>query len=979
MDLYKRSLMDESAAVKIAASAKTPWRCEGDARGSRTASLNIKQFAVGPFSCPSTDQTGHAAMRRAVLDVAAARAELIPAGVGFKETLYGRQWPALGTRWERFMPTSNGRQSGRRIRVNSLYRSLVFASIFAGAARAGPAPFDLAGPVIEVKITRGAVTLPIAEVPNLAASDQIWIRADLPPSQSTHYLMVAAFLSGSTNPPPEAWFFPCKTWSAKCARDGLTVTVPQGAQQVLLFLAPETGGDFKTLVGTVRGSPGTFVRTSQDLNQAALDRSRLERYLSAIRSLNDSDPSKLKVAAPLLARSLAIKVDDKCLDRLPELQAPCLMQGQESLILNDGHSTSIVETLTSGPGGDLATEASYTPQLSYGYYSPYIASVLDIARILDSFHIARYQYIPALGSQQDDRLSLALNTAPSFHNPKSVLVATLPAVEQPQLPPLHAVNPKEIYCARRTTLVLPVEGAPLVFSTDYAHDALLRLTAADGKTIELPAAADALQGGYTVDTSALRSADLGDSVQASLRGQWGFDSYNGPSFRLMNAHAVAWELAAGEAGDLIVGRQDTVHFRADSVSCIDGIMVKDPSGKELKAEWKTVSPNEVEVKLPLQEAQPGAMALMVAQYGISQSQPIPIHAFSEAGRLDGFSIHAGDTEGVLKGSRLDEVASLSIGNLMFVPGELSTQHGTDELPMLAQDTQGVEAMKPEHSIVARVTLKDGRVFPLGASIDASRPRVLLISKTVQPSPSVGNSNIQLADSGELPQDATLIFSLRSQAPPAFSHDESIEVATTDGSSTTTLSLSNGSMTLENSQVAVATLNPAKAFGASAFGPLQYRVNAKGVTGDWQPLATLVRLPVLRELNCPATAELACKLSGTNLFLIDSVSQDPKFTHPVQVPDGFLGSALPVPHPADGPFYVKLRDDPSVINPTTLTAEQLPASPDDLARAAARPPAPSTENNAVINAGTDPPSASAAAQNVPALEPPPTQHRQLRPN
>jgi hypothetical protein len=54
-----------------------------------------------------------------------------------------------------------------------------------------------------------------------------------------------------------------------------------------------------------------------------------------------------------------------------------------------------------------------------------------------------------------------------------VLVAALPAVEQPQLPPLHAVDPKEIYCARRTTLVLPVEGAPLVFSTDYAHDVVL--------------------------------------------------------------------------------------------------------------------------------------------------------------------------------------------------------------------------------------------------------------------------------------------------------------------------------------------------------------------------------------------------------------------------------------------------------------------------------------------------------------------------
>jgi hypothetical protein len=90
-------------------------------------------------------------------------------------------------------------------------------------------------------------------------------------------------------------------------------------------------------------------------------------------------------------------------------------------------------------------EASYTPQLSYGYYSPYIASVLDIARIMESFRTAQYQYIPALASQRGDKLALTLNAAPSFHSPMSVLVIALPAVEAPQLPPLHAVDPKEIF------------------------------------------------------------------------------------------------------------------------------------------------------------------------------------------------------------------------------------------------------------------------------------------------------------------------------------------------------------------------------------------------------------------------------------------------------------------------------------------------------------------------------------------------------
>ena len=811
--------------------------------------------------------------------------------------------------------------------------ALIPAILAAAAAEAGPAPFDLAGPLLDVKITRGTQTLPASEVPNLVAGDRIWIKADLPPSQSTHYLMVTAFLSGSTNPPPPSWFFPCKTWTGKCAEDGLTVVVPEGAQQVLVFLAPQTGGDFKTLVNTVQGRPGAFVRTSQDLNQAALDRSRLERYLAAVRALSDADPAKLAESAPLLARSLAIKVDEKCLDRVPALQAPCLSQGQETLILNDGHSTSIVEALTSGPGGDLAMEASYTPQLSYGYYSPYIASVLDIAKIFDSFRTAQYQYIPALATARGDKLALALNTAPSFHNPQSVLVVALPAVEQPQLPPLHAVNPKEIYCAGKTALVLPVDGAPLVFSTAYAHGLTLSLTGKDGKSIDLPATADAVQGGYVVDTTALHSVSMGDSVHASLQGYWGFERYRGPSFVLMNALSKTWELAAGDEDALVVGRQDTVHLRADSVSCVDGIMLKDPAGKQLKAEWKNVKPNELEVKLPLQEASPGAMTLLVSQYGVSEPQPIAIQTFSEAGHFDGFVMHAGDAQGVLKGSRLDQVANLSIRNLVFVPGELTRSAG-DELPMVAQDSQAAASLKPERGIAAKVTLKDGRVLPLIGTVDSPRPRVTLIGQSVQPSPSSRESNIQLTDQGELPQDAILTFAVRAQMPAIFARDETIEVAGADESWSTVLSFGNGGLTLENGQVAVATFNPAKAFGASAFGPLRFRVVAKAIPGDWQPLGNLVRLPILKDLAC-STPELACKLSGTNLYLVDSLSNDREFAHPVQVPDGFLGAALPVPHPTGGALYVRLRDDPSVINATSFDVQQLPPTPKDTARSAAR--------------------------------------------
>jgi hypothetical protein len=841
-------------------------------------------------------------------------------------------------------------------------RCLLFGSVlFVAWAHADPAPFDLAGPILEAKVTRGDTTLPISQVPDLAAGDRVWIKADLPPTQSAHYLLVAAFLSGSTNPPPANWFFLCETWNKPCAQQGLTFTVPADAQQVLVFMAPETRGDFRTLMDAVRGRPGAFVRSSQDLNQATLDRSRLEKYLTAIRGLDESDPGRLKQAAPLLARSLAIKVDEKCLDRLPELQAPCLMKGQESLILNDGHSTSIVEALTTGPVSDLAMEASYSPQLSYGYYSPYIASVLDIARIFDSFRTAQYQYIPGLATVKDDELALTLNTPPSFHNPKSVLVTALPAVEQAQLPPLHAVDPKEIYCARASSLVLPVEGAPLVFSTAYAHDVHLTLTSKNGQSLDLPARADPAQGGFVIDTSGLGAVNLGDSVRGSLHGYWGFERYNGPSFQLVNSGTPTLTLATQDQGALIVGREDTIHLQADSVSCIDSIMLKDPAGKQLQAEWKAVTPNEVELKLPLQEAKPGAMTLLVTQHGVSQPVPVSLHAFADAAHLDRFSIHAGDSQGVLYGSRLDEVAGLSIKGLAFVPGKLTGGKGSDQLPMVTQDPQAAATLTSQESLKAQVSLKDGRLFDLAVLVDEPRPKVELIGRSVQPSVAGNHSNIELSDANELPQDAKLIFSLRARNPAVFTRDETLEVATTDQSFSTSLSIGNGIM-LQNASVAVAALDPSKAFGFSASGPLQFRVVADGIAGDWQPLATLVRLPVLRDLKCPATPELACKLSGSNLFLVEAISADPKFDRVTQVPDGFPGSALPVPHPTLDHLYVKLRDDPSVIHVAALSTEQLPSSADESARAPAR--------HAAAQADPVPSEAPAPAAPQPLPQPPP---------
>lgn len=237
----------------------------------------------------------------------------------------------------------------------------------------GPA-FDLSGPKVDVHVKRGEVTLPIAETTNLLAGDRLWIHPDLPESQSTHYILIVAFLRGATNPPPPEWFTRVETWTREARNEGVFVTVPAEAQQALIFLAPETGGDFSTLRAAVRGRPGAFVRATQDLQAASLDRMRLEAYLSEVKVTSQTDPKSLKERAELAARSLGIRLEQQCFDKPSDQQAPCLVQHTDGLVLDDTNTQTLVAQLTTGSTADLMNQLSYSSMMRGGAYSPYVGA-----------------------------------------------------------------------------------------------------------------------------------------------------------------------------------------------------------------------------------------------------------------------------------------------------------------------------------------------------------------------------------------------------------------------------------------------------------------------------------------------------------------------------------------------------------------------------------------------------------------------------
>jgi hypothetical protein len=785
------------------------------------------------------------------------------------------------------------------------------------AVEAAPAPFDLAGPKLEISVTRAGKTLPIAKVANLAAGDELAIRPDLPAGESVHYLLVAAFLRDATTPPPPSWFLRTAAWKPKAT---LRVTVPQGAERALIFLAPQTGGDFRTVVGAVRARPGAFVRAAQELWQAGLDRSRVDAFTAEVVRISRADPGRLQAASPLLARALGVKLDQDCLNKVAEAQASCLTQDRDALVLNDAPQTSKLESLASGYSADIVRDLSVTTWAGAGNYSPYVASLFDIVHLLNASRTAQYQYIPALTVTAGERLSLLLNAPPSFGNPQSVLLAALPPIAPEAPPSLHPVDPAAAYCAARPDLVFPVDGAPWVFSTGYAHDLSVRLTGKSGP-LDLPARADAARGGIAVDAAAVVGReDLGH--EGVLTGGWGFASFQGPSFRLAAPRPQAWSALGGGRPSLVAGQESTLQLVGDETACVESVRLQDPSGAETSLPWSASAANQLTIHLPPRPAGAGDFKLMIHTYGLKAADVVPLGLYSRPSRIAGFAFHAGDHTGLLTGERLDEVQDVVLEGARFTPAPDPANSDT-QLELTAADTQALQRFSAGDAAAGQAQLRDGRTIAFRTTVAPARPQVSVISRNLQVDASGGGLPIRLGSKDELPRHARLTFAVRAEAPTAFTGRETLEIETANGAFTAALSAADGLM-LQDPQVAVASVDLQKRFGESAFGPLQFRIVKDAVASEWQALGVLVRLPHIGSVVCSAARDGSCALKGSNLFLIAAVAGTPGFEKPLAVPDGFAGDVLTVPRPRAGRLYLKLRDDPATVDTLAVSAQPEPA-------------------------------------------------------
>ncbi|MBW4329267.1 hypothetical protein KY084_00045 [Stakelama sp. CBK3Z-3] len=772
----------------------------------------------------------------------------------------------------------------------------------AAPAWAKSSPFDLAGPRLHVAVTHDGVTLPVEWVPNLSEGDRISIKLDRQAEQSTRYRLIAAFLRGVTDRPPRDWFHDAKSWERK--KNSLSLIVPAGAHQVAVFVMPEDGGDVDAVIDTVRKRPGTFVRATKELNQASLDRARLDAFLRDVRAVERDDPKKIADTSQALTRSLSIKLNSDCLRQPVDVQAACLTDDRETMLLSDTHSSALTSTLVGAPT-DLAFQLSATPQGGSGYYSSYIGVVRDIFRIFGAFQSTELQYIPALSQLNDGKGDLLLNAPLSFGKPTSVMVAALPAVEAPTPPPLRPVNADQPLCAA-TGLVLPMEGAPLVYATHYARNLTLRLEKQDGGMVTVPLVPDARSGGFVV-RGPLPLEGVDSTIKAQVHGDWGFTPFDGPVFSLSNPNVGAWKTR--ENASLVVGRDNNLILDGGAAACVTSVEMRQGSGGAQPVKWSLSDARTIALDLPLSKASPGPVTLTIDAKGVEEPQTVTLPALDEAGRIDRLTLHAGDDQAILDGTRLDQVRSVTLGDVMFKPGTLSRDGKTDRLTLNASDSASVERLSAGQRLHAQVAMAGGRHMKVDTVIASPRPQISLLRISAHPPSDTQSLPIELSSENIIAQDADMTFAFHLADGQSLTGDEKIEVADAKGAATAMLTTGKG-YDLQDGQTGIVSFTPRASLGPVVRGPIRFRLVRGDTASDWVPLATLVRLPEISSVDCASVVH--CTLTGKRLFLIESIAANKNFSDAAKVPDGFTTSSIQTPAAPDGTLFLKLRDAPDAV-------------------------------------------------------------------
>ena len=372
----------------------------------------------------------------------------------------------------------------------------------------------------------------------------------------------------------------------------------------------------------------------------------------------------------------------------------------------------------------------------------------------------------------------------------------------------------------------------------------------------------------------------------------------------------------------MAGQDSKLTLKGDGTACVEHIALRPAEGAKnakdvdvkyqpAKEDGSKLQKDTLALDVSLKSVEPGGYSLGIKQYGDENQERVPLTAYNAQIKLDAVTIHAGDKMAELKGKGLGSVVSVEMDGQTFIPAG-----GSDDATV---HLEAKAAVIPKNGDEAKAKLKDGRVLTVKVVGEAARPALTLVSMNASPAEETGALPVVLGGKDEIPLHGKLTFVVAMKE--VFPRGQKVEVATVNGAVKTTLSLLDNNLVLQDDHTAIATLDPLKAFGQSAFGPLAMRpVAADGTTGDWTRLGVLVRTPEISAVKCTTGDAVTCMVDGKNLFFVQSFGAGKDFAKSADVPTGFAQGEFAVPTPADGAtLYLKLRDDPAAVALVKRTA------------------------------------------------------------
>jgi hypothetical protein len=562
-------------------------------------------------------------------------------------------------------------------------------------------------------------------------------------------------------------------------------------------------------------------------------------------------------------------------------------------------------------------------------------------------------------------------------------------------------------------MTLPLEGAPLVFSTGFAHDLVLHLNRT-GAATDLPLKADAFNGGLMVtQESPHRPLTVGDRatpavpagikvgtpsdviISGTIHGYWGFDAFDGPTLSVQQLDGKSWKLVGDT--QLFAGKDNHLTLKGDGTACVQHIELTRGKDKDIDIAFKpaTEGGDQNDGDGVLDSTKDAAAAKEKDQKSDKAGKdakpakddaksdkeppPAPARLIKNTLTLD-VSLKTVQPGGYALGIRQYGGSSEQKVPLTAYSADISF----DSLRIHAGDSTAVLSGKGLENVVS-VEIADRTFTPVAGVEDHAESLSLHADAAVSPK-NGSEARVKLKDGRTLPvkvsaaaarpslslvslkaspseKQGTLAVTLSGKddiplhgkltfivrTSDVFPRGESIEVATLDGSVHTNLSIASNTLILEDEHTAVATLDPLQAFGESAFGKLEMRPVAADGT-----TGDWIALGTL--VRIPQITAIDCNASGATTCTVTGAR--------LFLAQAFSGSrdfSAPTPVPsgfADDSFQAPLPADGSTLylklrdDPSAIASVTLPAPLAQPAPAAAVNPAAPPKPGASSESGPE---------------------------